>query len=192
QGEIVVSVRTGEELDGRVRLEFAVSDTGIGIAADKTETIFEPFRQADSSTTRKYGGSGLGLAISKRLTELMGGRIGVEQRSGGGSVFRFTVDFGLRTSSSLPERPHALELAGLEVLVVDDNATNRRILAEALAGWGLKPTLAPSGNAALALLERRGAGAPFALTIVDCNMPEMDGFDLVERMGSGTPGRPGA
>src|SRR6185503_3682421 len=114
QGEIVVSVRTGEELDGRVRLEFAVSDTGIGIAADKTETIFEPFRQADSSTTRKYGGSGLGLAISKRLTELMGGRIGVEQRSGGGSVFRFTVDFGLRTSSSLPERPHALELAGLE------------------------------------------------------------------------------
>ena len=192
QGEIVVSVRTGEELDGRVRLEFAVSDTGIGIAADKTETIFEPFRQADSSTTRKYGGSGLGLAISKRLTELMGGRIGVEQRSGGGSVFRFTVDFGLRTSSSLPERPHALELAGLEVLVVDDNATNRRILADVLSGWGLKPTLADSGNAALALLERRDAGTPFALTIVDCNMPEMDGFDLVERMSAGASRRPGA
>jgi CheY-like chemotaxis protein len=192
RGEIVVSVRPGEEHHGRTRLEFAVADTGIGIATEKTATIFEPFRQADSSTTRKYGGSGLGLAISKRLTELMGGSIGVEARAGGGSLFRFSVDFGLRMSSSLPERPAALDLTGLEVLVVDDNATNRRILGDVLASWGMKPTLADSGDAALGQFASRRGGAPFALTIVDCNMPEMDGFDLVQRLGAGALAPPGA
>jgi signal transduction histidine kinase/DNA-binding response OmpR family regulator len=198
-GEIVVSVRAGDETgvpdevgSGRTRLEFAVADTGIGIAAEKTATIFEPFRQADSSTTRKYGGSGLGLAISKRLTEMMGGTIGVEPRAGGGSVFRFSVDCAVRTSPALPARPEALVLAGREVLVVDDNATNRRILGDVLAGWGLAPTFAGSGEAALALVARRGAGAPFALTVVDCNMPEMDGFDLVERLAADAPGCSGA
>jgi signal transduction histidine kinase/DNA-binding response OmpR family regulator len=198
-GEIVVSVRAGEEKgvpdevgSGRTRLEFAVADTGIGIAAGKTATIFEPFRQADSSTTRKYGGSGLGLAISKRLTEMMGGTIGVEPRPGGGSVFRFSVDCAVRTTPALPARPEALVLAGREVLVVDDNATNRRILGDVLAGWGLAPTFAEGGEAALALLARRGTRAPFALTIVDCNMPEMDGFDLVERLAADAPGCSGA
>jgi signal transduction histidine kinase/CheY-like chemotaxis protein len=191
-GEIVVSVRPVEERDGRARIDFAVSDTGIGIAADKTETIFEPFRQADSSTTRRYGGSGLGLAISKRLTEMMGGQIGVERRPDGGSRFRFTVDFGLRTSSSLPERPEALELSGLEVLVVDDNATNRRILGDVLAGWGMKPELAGGGASALATIESRQRTQPFALTIVDCNMPEMDGFELVERLAAAPARRAGA
>jgi signal transduction histidine kinase/CheY-like chemotaxis protein len=191
-GEIVASVRTAEEHDGRVRLEFAVADTGIGIAADKAETIFEPFRQADSSTTRKYGGSGLGLAISKRLTEMMGGRISVEGRPGGGSVFRFSVEFGVRTSSLLPERPRALDLSGLDVLVVDDNATNRRILGDVLADWGMKPEFADGGPAALERLEARRGGPSFAVTIVDCNMPEMDGFDLVERLGGGSAERTGA
>ena len=191
-GEIVASVRPGEELDGRVRLEFAVADTGIGVAADKTEAIFEPFRQADSSTTRKYGGSGLGLAISRRLTEMMGGRIAVEPRPGGGSVFRFTALFGLRSSPLLPERPRAVALAGLEVLVVDDNATNRRIVGDALADWGVKPEFADGGTTALQRLDARPAGAPYALTIVDCNMPEMDGFDLVERLGPDRAGRAGA
>jgi len=191
-GEVVASVRPGEERDGRVRLEFAVSDTGIGIAADKKEAIFEPFRQADSSTTRKYGGSGLGLAISKRLTEMMGGRIAVETRPAGGSVFRFTVEFGLRTSPVLPERPAALDLTGLDVLVVDDNATNRRILGDVLADWGMKPAFADGGQAALDRLEARRGSAPFALTIVDCNMPEMDGFDLVQRLGPVPSGGTGA
>jgi len=191
-GEIVASVRPGEEHDGRVRLEFAVADTGIGIAADKTEAIFEPFRQADSSTTRKYGGSGLGLAISRRLTEMMGGRIAVEPRPGGGSVFRFSALFGLRSSPLLPERPQAVALAGLEVLVVDDNATNRRIVGDALADWGVKPEFADGGTTALQRLDARPAGAPYALTIVDCNMPEMDGFDLVERLGPDRAGRAGA
>jgi len=192
QGEVVASVRAGDEREGRVRLEFAVVDTGIGIAADKTETIFEPFRQADSSTTRKYGGSGLGLAISKRLTEMMGGRIAVESRPSGGSVFRFSVEFGLRTSSLLPERPRALDLTGLEVLVVDDNATNRRILGDVLADWGMKPEFADGGPTALERIEARRDRAPYALTIVDCNMPEMDGFDLVERLGRGSTHRTGA
>jgi len=191
-GEIVASVRPAEEHDGRVRLEFAVADTGIGVAADKTEAIFEPFRQADSSTTRKYGGSGLGLAISRRLTEMMGGRIAVEPRPGGGSVFRFSALFGLRSSPLLPERPQAVALAGLEVLVVDDNATNRRIVGDALADWGVKPEFADGGTTALQRLDARPAGAPYALTIVDCNMPEMDGFDLVERLGPDRAGRAGA
>jgi signal transduction histidine kinase/DNA-binding response OmpR family regulator len=191
-GEIVASVRPAEEHDGRVRLEFAVADTGIGVAADKTEAIFEPFRQADSSTTRKYGGSGLGLAISRRLTEMMGGRIAVEPRPGGGSVFRFSALFGLRSSPLLPERPQAVALAGLEVLVVDDNATNRRIIGDALADWGVKPEFADGGTTALQRLDARPAGAPYALTIVDCNMPEMDGFDLVERLGPDRAGRAGA
>jgi signal transduction histidine kinase/DNA-binding response OmpR family regulator len=191
-GEIVASVRPAEEHDGRVRLEFAVADTGIGVAADKTEAIFEPFRQADSSTTRKYGGSGLGLAISRRLTEMMGGRIAVEPRPGGGSMFRFSALFGLRSSPLLPERPQAVALAGLEVLVVDDNATNRRIIGDALADWGVKPEFADGGTTALQRLDARPAGAPYALTIVDCNMPEMDGFDLVERLGPDRAGRAGA
>jgi len=191
-GEIVVGVRGGEERDGRVRLDFAVADTGIGIAAEKTEAIFEPFRQGDNSTTRKYGGTGLGLAISKRLTEMMGGQITVDARPSGGSVFRFSVDFGLRTSSQLPERPAALGLTGLEVLVVDDNATNRRILGDVLADWGMRPEFADGGAAALTRLESRRGGAPFAVTIVDCNMPEMDGFDLVTRLGADGTGRAGA
>jgi len=115
----------------------------------------------------------------------MGGRITVEPRPGGGSVFRFTVDFGLRTSPVLPERPAAPDLTGLEVLVVDDNATNRRILGDVLADWGMKPAFADGGQAALERLEARAGSAPFALTIVDCNMPEMDGFDLIERLGTG-------
>jgi CheY-like chemotaxis protein len=123
---------------------------------------------------------------------MMGGRIGVERRPGGGSVFRFSVDFGLRTSSSLPERPQAIELSGLEVLVVDDNATNRRVLGDVLAGWGMKPELADGGTTALSTLERRPGLAPFALTIVDCNMPEMDGFELVERLASAPDRRAGA
>jgi len=192
QGEIVVSVRGGEERDGRVRLDFAVADTGIGIAADKAETIFEPFRQGDSSTTRKYGGTGLGLAISKRLTEMMGGQITVDPRPSGGSVFRFSVDFGLRTSSQLPERPSMLDLKGLDVLVVDDNATNRRILGDVLADWGMNVEYAEGGAAALVRLEARRGGAPYAVTIVDCNMPEMDGFDLVARLGADGAGRAGA
>jgi len=192
RGEIVVSVRARGEQSARARLLFSVADTGIGIAADKTATIFEPFRQADSSTTRKYGGSGLGLAISKRLTELMGGRIWVEPRSSGGSLFQFTVDVGLRTDSALPARPAALALAGLEALVVDDNATNRRILGDLLAGWGMKLELADGAAAALARLDARQGSPPFALLIVDCNMPEMDGFELVERVRAVPGGRSGA
>jgi len=187
QGEVVVAVRAGEEHGGRVRVDFSVTDTGIGIATEKVETIFEAFRQADSSTTRKYGGTGLGLAISKRLTELMGGGISVERRPQGGSVFRFTVDMGVQQEPAVPERGPSVPLAGLDVLVVDDNATNRRIFGEVLVGWGMRVEQAESARAALALLERRPPTRPFALTIVDCNMPETDGFELVERVRERAP-----
>jgi two-component system sensor histidine kinase/response regulator len=182
RGEIVVGVQAGADVNSRVRLDFSVSDTGIGIAAEKVEAIFEAFRQADSSTTRKYGGTGLGLAISRRLTELMGGSISVENRPEGGSVFRFSVEVGLQQHARQEEPRAQVELAGLDVLVVDDNATNRRIFGDVLNGWGMRVQMADSAASALAVLERRDGASPFALTIVDCNMPESDGFELVERV----------
>jgi two-component system sensor histidine kinase/response regulator len=165
-------------------LHFSVRDTGIGIAEDKRTMIFEAFAQADGSTTRRYGGTGLGLAISARLVQHMGGRLWVESTLGQGSTFHFTACFG-RQDATLP-RPLPQEsnrLHGLSVLVVDDNATNRFILGETLTQWQMRPTAVENAESALRVLESaHQKGEPFALVLLDAQMPKVDGFMLAERI----------
>jgi PAS domain S-box-containing protein len=165
-------------------LHFRVRDTGIGIPSEKLGLLFQAFSQVDSSTTRKYGGTGLGLAISSQLVRLMGGRMWVESEQGRGSTFHFTARFGLSNSPAPRQATVGLARAReLAVLVVDDNATNRRILHEILTLWGLMPTAAGSGREALALMHRAAeAGEPFPLVLLDNMMPEMDGFMLAEEI----------
>jgi signal transduction histidine kinase/CheY-like chemotaxis protein len=179
-GEIVVRVSRIEDRGSRIDLQFSVTDTGIGIPADKLQAIFDPFVQADGSTTRKYGGTGLGLSISRHLAELMGGEIGVASEVGKGSTFSFTAQFGLPEDAA--EEP--ADLAGVEnlpVLVVDDNATSRRILEEMLRGLRMQPRGVSGGAAALAELDRaESAGEPYPLLLIDAAMPGMDGFAVAE------------
>ena len=183
KGEIVVRVAADEESEVGTLLHFSVSDTGIGIPTDRVQAVFEAFTQADNSTTRKHGGTGLGLTITKRLVEMMGGRIWVETRPAGGSIFHFTAQFGIQSLPHLAPAPAAVELKGRTVMVVDDNATNRCILGEMLSAWGMKPTLVEGAEQAQAGLERAAQQSQrFDLMIVDCNMPEVDGFGLVERL----------
>ena len=193
RGEVVVEVQceTGVE-PSRLKLvaadpdscllHFSVRDTGIGVPADKLERIFRPFEQVDGSTARKYGGTGLGLAISTRLVELMGGRIWADSQLGQGSTFQFTARLGRSASKSERRAPAPPPcLAGLAVLVVDDNATNRRILSDILSSWRMRPTLADGGPAALHELRRAvRLGDLFPLALVDAQMPGMDGFTLVQ------------
>ena len=174
----------GGGCEGTVRLHFTVTDTGIGVAADKLDLIFGKFAQADGSTTRKYGGTGLGLAISAQLVGMMGGRIWVESEVGKGSVFHFTAEF---EKSSCPESyetpPESVDLRCMPVLVVDDNATNRRVLERRLAGWQMRPTSAEGGEQALAMMrESKETGEPFPLVLLDAMMPGMDGFALAEKI----------
>ncbi len=182
-GEVVVRVEREWQRESEVGLHFAVSDTGVGIPCDQQTSLFRAFSQVDSSTTRKYGGTGLGLAISSQLVGLMGGRIWLESEAGRGSTFHFTARFPLSTvAAKRPARCAPAYMHGLPVLVVDDSATNRRILQEMLINWRMKPTLVDGGPAALATLEQaRQAGHPFALVLLDGNMPDMDGFALAER-----------
>jgi len=184
QGEVVVLVEKESQTADEVSVHFAVTDTGIGIPPDKQGLLFQAFSQVDSSTTRKYGGTGLGLAISSQLVHMMGGRMWVESAVDQGSTFHFTIRFGLSTSPAarqLPVEPEPLQ--DLPVLVVDDNATNGRILYEVLTNWHMTPTLVDSGRAALAALEQAWQGGePFALVLLDAMMPEMDGFTLAEQI----------
>jgi PAS domain S-box-containing protein len=183
RGEVVVRAQVERLLAGVVQLHFSVSDTGIGILADKRRMIFDAFAQADTSTTRHYGGTGLGLTIAAQLVELMGGRIWVESQVGKGSTFHFTAMFGRATEAAVRPARDLVSLENLRVLVVDDNATNRRILEEMLKNWRMRPAAASSGPEALAALEQAGAaGEPFALVLLDAMMPEMDGFELAERI----------
>jgi CheY-like chemotaxis protein len=164
---------------------FTVSDTGIGIPADKRQLIFDPFSQADSSTTRKYGGTGLGLTISTRLVQMMDGKIWVESDVGRGSQFHFTARLGAADAKEIKVGTVAPPevLRGVKVLVVDDNSTNRRILEGMLLRWQMKPSAAEGGRSALAQLSSaRENGEPFALILTDMHMPDMDGFALVERI----------
>jgi two-component system sensor histidine kinase/response regulator len=181
-GEVVLSVQSMTHVGDELQLRFTVTDTGIGILPEKQATIFEAFEQADGSMTRKYGGTGLGLAISSRLVELMGGRIWVESELGKGSRFHFTANFKAQKSATrtiVPRDPTTL--ADMRVLVVDDNATNRQILAKMLEGWRMKPTTADSGTTAIATLtEAESIGRGFPLILLDAQMPEMDGFALAE------------
>jgi PAS domain S-box-containing protein len=178
-GEVVLSVDHVETVDERVVLRFAVSDTGIGIPPEKFDKIFREFEQADTSTTRRYGGSGLGLAIASRIVELMRGRLAVESQIGCGSTFHFTAEFG-RTDQLTERRRRTVTLADVPVLIVDDNATNRRILFDMVVNWGMRPTLAVGATEAFDHLRQAGRkGAPFKLVLMDVNMPEVDGFELV-------------
>ncbi len=183
-GEVATLVKLVSETQDEIHLQFSVMDTGIGIPAEKQETIFQAFEQADSSTTRRFGGTGLGLAISSQLVQMMGGRIWIESEVGKGSAFHFIVRLGLQ--DRLVEAFGAQDtsnLKDLSILVVDDNATNRRILEVTLLYWGMKPTVVESGAAALAGLELAHCeGKPFDLILTDCMMPEMDGFELAERI----------
>ena len=162
-----------------------MADTGIGIPENKRKLIFEPFSQADTSTTRKYGGTGLGLTISTRLVQMMGGKIWVESELGGGSQFHFTVRLGAADAKEIKLgtiAPPEL-LRGVKVLVVDDNRTNRRILEGMLLRWQMKPTPVEGGREALAQLSAaREAGEPYGLILTDMHMPDMDGFALVEEI----------
>ncbi len=178
-GEIVLGVSCLEESESDVLLRFSVRDTGIGIPAEKAGILFHKFTQVDASTTRKYGGTGLGLAISKQLAELMGGSIGMESRENEGSEFWFTARFGKRPGGTSVEAVSTADLAGVRVLIVDDNATNREILGKRLAFWGMRPADAAGGEAALHLL-RQGVAAddPFRIAVIDMQMPAMNGEDL--------------
>jgi PAS domain S-box-containing protein len=193
-GEVVVAVRLHNEQDHRgngpssanalpciCNLQFSVSDTGIGIPADKQAKIFEAFEQADNSTTRHYGGTGLGLAIAARLVALMGGAIRVTSEPGRGSTFTFTAAFGVQPSE--PGAPAQVDLCGLPVLVVDDNATNRLILEEWLRGWQTEPTTVADGLTALTALWRGVAiGRPYAVVLLDARMPGVDGLTLAAKL----------
>jgi len=184
-GEIVLTVQAHERDEGirgnfGLTLSFSVKDTGIGISAAKQQTIFQAFTQADTSTTRRYGGTGLGLAISKRLVEMMGGRIWVESVEQCGSTFFFAIPVNVAENTPPVSRNEFSQLHGIPALVVDDNSTNRRLLADWLSRWGMLPILAESGAAALEILQ--SCDQPIPLVLTDVHMPGMDGFDLVTRI----------
>ena len=182
QGEVALRVTVETTTPEDVFLHFSVRDTGIGIPLDRQKRIFEAFTQADGSTTRTYGGTGLGLTISSQLVQLMGGRIWVESEAGKGSTFHFTVSFALvKGSDAAAVVPDKVDLQDLPVLVVDDNATNRRLLEEMLLTWRMVPTLTSNVPDALAALRAsQAAGTPFGVVLSDVQMPEADGFALVQ------------
>ena len=183
RGAVVVRVELESETATTAHLHVAVADTGIGIPADKLGKIFESFTQADGSTTRKYGGTGLGTTISRQLVERMGGRIWVESTVGAGSTFHFAVPFRLDPEPQPPlPREAAARLAGLRVLIVDDNEVNRHILRDMTRTWGLEPTAVSRGADALAALDgARAEGRPFRLALLDAQMPGLSGFELAEK-----------
>ena len=190
KGEIRLTVDVAGSAPGSIRLRFAVSDTGIGLSPEQISRLFQPFQQADASTTRKYGGTGLGLAIARQLAGLMSGETWVESEPGKGSTFYCTALFGLdpdRAHKSFQPTP---DLRGLNVLVVDDSPTTRRILVETLESFSFAVTAADSGVAAAAAYGR--AKDPWDLLIIDREMPEMDGVETLKRIrtASGVSGPP--
>jgi signal transduction histidine kinase/DNA-binding response OmpR family regulator len=185
EGEVALQVQTDAKDSGSCTLHFTVSDTGIGIPPEKQNAIFDPFTQADTSTTRRYGGTGLGLTISKRLVGMMGGKIWVDSNVARGTQFHFTARMGIADANTIEVASIAPPeiLRGLRVLVVDDNRTNRRILEDMLRRWDMKPTSVEGGEEALTQLSTaRAAAEPYALILTDMHMPMMDGFSLVERI----------
>jgi signal transduction histidine kinase/DNA-binding response OmpR family regulator/uncharacterized protein YdeI (BOF family) len=180
-GEIQIHASSKPAAGSRVGIRFEVKDQGIGIATEKLDKLFAPFTQADSSTTRKYGGTGLGLAISKALVRQMNGEIGAVSTLGEGSTFWFTAEFDQQTHATRPlESPD--DLSGLSVLIVDNNATNRRIIEHCVTGWGMQPELACSGEEALSLIAERRGRDSFAFGLLDMQMPTMDGIALARKI----------
>jgi signal transduction histidine kinase/DNA-binding response OmpR family regulator len=185
EGEVALGVKVLETVGKQCLLQFTVSDTGIGIPPEKQKSIFEPFTQADTSTTRKYGGTGLGLTIATSLVGMMGGKIWVESEPGRGTRFHFTARLGVADEQAVKLGTIAPPeiLRGVKVLVVDDNRTNRGILEGMLKRWEMKPTSVEGGEEALGQLAfARDAGFPYGLILTDMHMPKMDGFGLVERI----------
>ncbi len=182
QGEVTVFVEEAGSTNDNVQLHFTVTDTGCGIPPARQGAIFEAFTQADGSSTRRHGGTGLGLTISSELIRLMGGRLWVESEVGAGSVFHVILPFGKASnSSSAGALSPPSELRGASVLIVDDHAATREILAESLVRWGCVTTVADGTGAALSILrENRGKYQPYDLILADAQMPEQDGFTLVE------------
>jgi CheY-like chemotaxis protein len=182
-GSVIVRILNDPDINQAGAIRFSVTDTGIGIPKDKLEAIFESFTQAHASTSRKYGGTGLGLSISRHLAKLMGGKIWAESAEGQGSTFHCVVRLSAPPQPARPKPPAAHDLAGLRTLVVDDHPTNRLILRETLTAWGAAVTEAESGTQALAELQRAAdAGSPYRILLLDCRMPDMDGFEVAERV----------
>ena len=182
QGEVVVEVHVDDKSNDEITLHVSVADTGVGIPAEKHEMIFAAFEQADMSTTRQYGGTGLGLAITKRIVEAMGGRIWLASGLQKGSKFHFTAKLGIPITESGPLTPPP-NLGGSRVVLVDDNATSRRFLKQALEQWGLRVDDFADGQSALQWMRQEVASdRPVSLLISDVRMPEMDGFQLTEQV----------
>jgi two-component system, sensor histidine kinase and response regulator len=185
RGEVIVRAIKESETAETVMIRFTVSDTGIGMSQTVQQKLFRAFTQADGSTTRKYGGTGLGLAISKQLVELMGGEIGVESLEGKGSIFWFTAEFGKQWATVAPVESKTANLHNLRVLIVDDNATNRKILSHQLSSRGMIYEEADGGMSALEMLRKAAQqGTPYDLAVLDFMMPGMDGFELARTIKS--------
>jgi len=184
KGEVTVRIGVEGSTGERARLRFSVTDTGIGIPAGVQDTVFQAFSQADGSTTRRFGGTGLGLAISSQIVELMGGRLQVESTQGSGSTFFFVIELDLAEApTGHVQLASAEALEGLRVLIVDDNATNRRILTECTRRWAMESVVLDGGEPALAASRSAAAeGRPFDLVLSDVHMPDMDGFELAEKL----------
>ena len=183
KGEVFVSAQPEREAENLVRVRFEVTDTGIGITPETQARLFQPFTQADSSTTRRYGGTGLGLAICKQLVERMNGQIGLRSNPGQGSTLWFTVELA-KPATALAAAVRQADLGECRVLVVDDNATNRKILHHHIISWRLRNGTVDSGPAALEALRREAAaGRPYDLVLLDMHMPEMDGIMLAKAIG---------
>ena len=177
-GEVAVRASLVSETDDEALVLFSIKDSGIGIPVDKQDILFQKFTQVDASTTREFGGTGLGLAISKQLAELMDGEIGVESKEGKGSEFWFTVLLA-KQAERKPRSAPPVEIRGSHILLVDDNATNRKVLMTQLQAWEVRAEEASDGPAALKMLRRaKDAGYPFQIAILDMQMPGMDGKDL--------------
>jgi signal transduction histidine kinase/DNA-binding response OmpR family regulator len=185
QGEVTVRVSIASQTDALLTTRFQVCDTGIGMAQDIQKNLFEPFTQADGSTTRQYGGTGLGLTISKQLVELMKGRIGMDSEVGRGSTFWFTLSFDKERAKIIRDRRFIPEAAHKRVIVVDDNATSRAFLQQQLNNWGLDNTGVANAREALWLIQEAADNRkPYDLAILDMNMPETDGLTLAQAIRS--------
>jgi len=182
KGEIIISTRVKEKGEASVTLQFCVRDTGVGLTEEQKGKLFQAFSQADTSTTRKYGGTGLGLTISKRLVNLMGGEIWVESEPGKGSEFIFTSTFGLARKVSRRRLEPAVDLRGMRVLVVDDNASSREILQTVLESMSFEVTVAASAEEGIAELEKEAMNRPYKLVVMDWKMPGLDGIETARRI----------
>ncbi len=180
--KITASAGTPESTESQAKLLFSVTDSGIGMTPEQMAKLFTSFSQADTSTTRKFGGTGLGLSISKRLVELMGGEIGVESKEGYGSTFWFTATFGLQHEQPQESQLIKSHFSGMRVLVVDDNATSREIIVNALKDFSFAPEEAVSGANALEMIENDLSNAPYKLILMDWHMPGMDGVETAIRI----------